>query len=288
MQSDPGVAVLGVVGMQEPRQVPQVLAGVEEIDDLEGTGKVLLGEVPDPFGTVADDDLLLGAAPATVPGLEVKPLAELLGVLDGTGIGGGVGIANREAFVIPLGLREYAAKLGFARMSGQAVELTLAASGLLLHNRHAGAVHLHIEGGHGLADHDGQIELHGAVDLLLLALRDVRANGFGHALDRFGGYRQTGQQPQLIATLLKGSLLTDECLHAAHAGRERGVNNVELGVGGKLALLTMRTQIIGACGYDLAEYGENGLRAQLAIACQLAAPTGNRALLRHGEAQQLG
>ena len=37
-----------------------MLAGVEEIDDLDRAGEVLFGNVPDPFGAVADDDFLLG------------------------------------------------------------------------------------------------------------------------------------------------------------------------------------------------------------------------------------
>ena len=51
-------------------------------------GEEFPGKVPDPFGAIADDDLLVCAAPAAFPGLDVQPLAELLGVLDGPGVGG--------------------------------------------------------------------------------------------------------------------------------------------------------------------------------------------------------
>jgi hypothetical protein len=34
-----------------------------EIDDLDRAGKMLFDQVPDPFGSIADDDFLLRAAP---------------------------------------------------------------------------------------------------------------------------------------------------------------------------------------------------------------------------------
>ena len=49
MQADPLISTFGVVGKQQACQLPQVLAGVEEIDDLNGSGEVILGDVPDPF-----------------------------------------------------------------------------------------------------------------------------------------------------------------------------------------------------------------------------------------------
>ena len=167
---------------------------------------MFLGQIPDPFGAVADDDLLLGAAPAAFPGLDVEPLAELLGVLDGAGVGGGIGVANGIAFFVPRGLREHAAELGFARVRRQAVEFAFATRGLFLHHGHAGAVHLDIENGNGLAHDDGQIELHGAIDLLLLLTRDVCADRFGHALHGLGGYLQAGQQLHLLTAMIERTL----------------------------------------------------------------------------------
>ena len=39
---------------------------------------MLLGKVPDPFGSIADDDLLRGTAPTPLPVFEIKPLAKLM------------------------------------------------------------------------------------------------------------------------------------------------------------------------------------------------------------------
>ena len=86
---------------------------MEQIDDLNGTGKVFPGEVPDPFGAVADDDFLLRAVPSAVPGFEVDAFAKLFGVLDGAGVSGGIGIAYGVALLVPCGLRENASEFDF-------------------------------------------------------------------------------------------------------------------------------------------------------------------------------
>jgi hypothetical protein len=201
---------------------------------------VFLGKVPNPFGSVANDDLLLGTAPAAFPGFDVESLAELLSVLDGADIGCRIWVANGIAFFVPLGLREYAAKLGLARVRRQTIELAFAARGLLLHYGHAGAVHLDIENGNGLAHDDRQIELHGAIDLLLLLQCNVCADRFGHALHRLGGDLQAGQQFHLLTSVIEGGLLSHQRLHAPHTRRELGVDDVEFLVGGKLPFMAVR------------------------------------------------
>ena len=67
-----------LVRIQLARQFPEVLAGVIEIDDLNRAGEVLIGNIPDPFGSIADDDLLFGAAPTALPGFQIEALAKLL------------------------------------------------------------------------------------------------------------------------------------------------------------------------------------------------------------------
>ena len=75
----PGLLVDFVVGVQPARQLPQVLAGVIEIDDLHRAREMQLGQIPDPFGAVAQDDFLFRAAPAALPGFQVDPFAKLFG-----------------------------------------------------------------------------------------------------------------------------------------------------------------------------------------------------------------
>ncbi len=78
-----------------------MLAGVIEVDDLDGAWKILLCKIPDPFSAIADYDFLFRVVPATIPGFPIETRAELGGGLDGPGVGGGIGIANRIAFPSP-------------------------------------------------------------------------------------------------------------------------------------------------------------------------------------------
>ncbi|MEJ7606154.1 MAG: hypothetical protein WKF37_07765 [Bryobacteraceae bacterium] len=72
---------------------------------------MLPGQIPDPFGSISHDDLLLRAAPAAIPGFEVKAFAKLFGGFDGAGVGSGRGVAQGVAIFIPSGLGEYASQL---------------------------------------------------------------------------------------------------------------------------------------------------------------------------------
>jgi hypothetical protein len=93
-------------------------------------------------------------------------------------------IANGVAFLIPGSLSEYTSQLGFARVCRLPVHLSLASGGLLLHDRHPGAVHLHVEDGYWVADHDGQVQLDSALDLVLFSPGDIAADGLRCALHR--------------------------------------------------------------------------------------------------------
>ncbi len=87
MDFDPGFLARQVVGVQFAREFPEMLAGVIEIDDLQGAGKVLIGQVPDPFGAVADDDLLLPRGSSRgFPGFQIDAFAKVFGGLNGSGM----------------------------------------------------------------------------------------------------------------------------------------------------------------------------------------------------------
>ena len=173
-------------------------------------------------------------------------------------------------------------------MGRQASDLTFTASSFPLHHRHAGSVHLNVQKGNRFAHEDGQIELHGAIDLLLITVRNVCADGFCHALDGFGGDLQARQQLHLLAALIERRILAHQSLHAPHARRELRVNDVEFLIRRKLPLVAMRAQIIGTLHRGLAERGKDLLGTQFAIARLLSTGARNCALLRHGKPQQLG
>jgi len=50
---------------------PTGLLQVKEIDDLDRAGKMQIGQIPDPFGSITHDNFLWCAAPATVPGFQI-------------------------------------------------------------------------------------------------------------------------------------------------------------------------------------------------------------------------
>src|SRR5450755_2912086 len=83
----PWLLVRHVARVEKSGQFPEVLAGMKQIDDLNSAGKVLVCMVPDPFGSVSDDHLLLGAVPATIPGFQINSAAKLAGGFDAAGIG---------------------------------------------------------------------------------------------------------------------------------------------------------------------------------------------------------
>src|SRR6516225_898748 len=112
-----------------------MLPGVIQVDDLNRAGEMLLSQVPNPFGAIADHDFLLCSAPAAFPRFDVKAPPELFGSLNRAGVGSGVGVANRIALFVPGGLGECASELGFARMCGLSLPFSLAPLSLLVHHR---------------------------------------------------------------------------------------------------------------------------------------------------------
>jgi len=124
--------------------------------------------------------------------------------------------------------------------------LALRPNGLFLHYRHAGPIHLHIQDGNRFTHHDRQIQLHRPLDLFPLACGDVFAYGFRYPLYGFGGHVQIGEEFHLLASVVKGHLLSHHCLHAAHPGREFGIFDVQFDIGGKLPGMAVLAQVIRA------------------------------------------
>src|SRR6266540_4331890 len=217
-----------------------MLACMIQIHDLNGAGKVVWDQIPDPFGAIPDDDLLLGAARPALPGFHVEPPAELLGRFNGPGVGGGIGIANGETLLVPTGLGEDTSQLGFACMGRLANRLAFPSFRLFLYYRYPGAIHLDVENGYRLADYNGQIQLDSSLNLLLFSACDIAADPLRRALHRFGGYLQTGQNLHLLAAVIEGCSLTHQRVHAAHSWGKLGILNVHFDIGWELARMTVR------------------------------------------------
>ena len=76
--------------------------------------------------------------------------------------------------------------------AGSPLHFARAAGGLRFHYGNTRAIHLHIEDGYGLAHHEGQMQLQGALNFPLLARADIGSDGFRRALHGFGRYLEAG------------------------------------------------------------------------------------------------
>jgi hypothetical protein len=137
---------------------------------------------------------------------------------------------------------------------------------------------LHIQERNRHSHHHRQVQLHGPLDLCLLARGDIPSDGLRRPLHGLGGHLQIGEQFHLPAPLLERSILTHQGLHAAHPRRELGVFNVQFGIGWELAGMAVRTQVVGTRYFHLAHRRENRLGAQLPVVSLLTARTRNAPL----------
>src|SRR5207248_1791475 len=126
--------------LQGAGEAVQVLAGVEQVDDLGGAGELVAGDVPDPGGTVADDghlpDVIGAAADALGPG----QAREGAGGLEGGDVAGGGPVADGIALVVDLALGEEDGHLDLAGACPAVGVLAVPALGLLPGHGDAGAV----------------------------------------------------------------------------------------------------------------------------------------------------
>src|SRR5580704_150998 len=95
-----------------------MLAGMPDIDDLDRASKMLIGDIPNPFGAVAQHHFLFCPIPASFEGFGVEPTAEQFGSFDRSGIGGGSCISNRTTIRVGCSLGEDTTQFDFASACG--------------------------------------------------------------------------------------------------------------------------------------------------------------------------
>ena len=188
--------------------------GVEDVDDLDGTGEVFIGEVPDPCGAVAEDDLTLGLVEAAALGLAQDAACEGRGVgvgvaagggLDGGAVGGGVRVAHGQAARVEGVAGPHGQELGLAGLGGAVGLSALAAFAFACMHRHAGAVEAEIEGA-GLAGL--------GVDDMMLVLGGRASERFGAVLHLLGVDGESGQFAQQLAGLCEADPGRGQAGHA--------------------------------------------------------------------------
>jgi hypothetical protein len=75
---------------------------------------------------------------------------------------------------------------------------------------------------------------------------DILSDRFRRALYGFGGYLQPSEQFHLLPAMIERSFLTHDSLHAAHTWREFRVFDIQFDIGGELAVMAVRAQVVGA------------------------------------------
>jgi hypothetical protein len=241
--------------VQFARQIPEVLASVKKVDDLNGSGEVLVGDIPDPFGPVSEDYLGFGAFPAAIPGFEVTPGAELARRFNGGDISSRVRIADGVPVFVPRSLGENGTDFHLAGVSRLSVNLAGPAFGFSLYDRYSGSIHFYVEYRDRLTHNDRQTQLPGSLNFLPVTLRDVGPDSLGRTFHRFGRHMEASQQFELLPAVVKRSFTAHSGEHAAHAGRVVSLLNVEQDIGRALSVMTFRTKIPGARERHLSDGG---------------------------------
>jgi hypothetical protein len=144
------------------------------------------------------------------------------------------------------------------------------------------AVHLDVEDLRGGSADLGQVQLLGAVDLLLLIAFDAGADGLGLAFDGLGGDLQSGQQLELLAALLKAGLAAHHGHHPPHSGRKLGAFHVQLPVARALAPVATRAQIVVPLELHRPQSGQQLPRPPVMMAALVSASAARRARLGRG------
>src|SRR5262245_7566833 len=116
MDSHPSFLLDFRLGIELARNLPQMLACVVQINDLDRVREVFGDQVPDPLRTIADHHLLFCTAPTALRSFAIDPFAELHCVFDGPGVGGGIRVADGVALLIPGGLCEHTSQLDLPSM----------------------------------------------------------------------------------------------------------------------------------------------------------------------------
>src|ERR1700730_17585713 len=122
-----------------------MLPGMIQIHDLNGAGKVLVGQIPDPDGPVSKDHFDCGPFPTSTPSLRIEAEAELFGGFNGSYVGGGVRFADGPASLVHGGLREHAAELALTCAVALPLDPARPPLGLGGHHTNLDAVHQHIQ-----------------------------------------------------------------------------------------------------------------------------------------------
>src|SRR5262249_57649285 len=105
------VAVSGIGGEQFNAEFQKVLTRVIEIHNLDRTGEVFIGDIPDPWSPIADYDLPLRPIPAATMRFGIHASAKRCGRFNRSSVGCRIVIAYWTSFLVGGGLGKDTAQL---------------------------------------------------------------------------------------------------------------------------------------------------------------------------------
>jgi hypothetical protein len=132
--------------------------------------------------------------------------------------------------------------------------------------------------------------LDGSGNLPLLPLSDIVSNRLRRAFHRFGGHLHSGQDFHLLAAVIKGRIVADHSLHAAHSGGEFRVVDVQFDIGWELADMALGAQVVGPRDSCQAHDGPHRLGAEFLVLGMVATTARQLALIggRNFKLKQFG
>jgi hypothetical protein len=122
------------------------------------------------------------------------------------------------AVLVHRSLGKHGTELALASAGALSLGSTGSAFGFGAHGRDLDAVHQHIDFRNGLFGNNGQNELFGAVDFLLVTAGDFRANALSRPFDGFGGDFQTRQDLHRLTGRPERHLTAHHGFHTSYAG----------------------------------------------------------------------
>ena len=241
--------------------IPEMLFRMEEVQDLDGLGKVFRGEVPDPGGSVCDDDLpghLVEATPGALPqdagGKVGRTLSgiEGSGAFNGGGIGGGALVPDGNTLVVGHLRAPDGAEFHLPCFGGSVGLFPRTVGELIAAHGDPRPVGPQVKGG-------GKSHDRIRVEAGPLVFGNLGTQNFGYPLHLLGADMKVGEFPEELSAFLEGELRSDDSGHAENAGSDRRSFQIQYPVLRKESLMTGRAEVVPADQRDRPQNGEKFL-----------------------------
>src|SRR5713226_9412532 len=246
-RGNPFLGFRGFNSIHQLRYFRQMFSRMIEIDNLDRPRKVLLGDSPDPFGPVSQEDDLLRSRDAAPDRLGINSAAEALSRFYSPNIGGGFLVPYRVSLLVHHRLCECTPQLGLPRLGLARSVFSLASFCLPRHYRHPTPVDRHVHvGNRGLAQKGYDFAQQDLFLFPLILLLDLFAYGLCHALDGLRCNQQAGKQFQVLPPVIKSLFSSYLPHHATYTRTEARIDNVQFSILGDDPLSTWVTVVIGS------------------------------------------